>query len=47
VLAVVYRCELVATLQFRQLFRASIRSLLLPSFNRAFSRGSHTTRWVT
>jgi hypothetical protein len=28
-------------------FRASIRSLLLPSFNRAFLRGSQTTTWLT
>jgi len=28
-------------------FRASIRSLLLPSFNRAAFRGSQTTRWAT
>ena len=28
-------------------FRASIRSLLLPSFSRAFRRGLHTTSSVT
>jgi hypothetical protein len=28
-------------------FRASIRSLSLPSFNRAFLRGSQTTTWLT
>src|SRR2546430_8353712 len=28
-------------------FRASIRSLLLPSFNRAAFRGSQTTSWLT
>ncbi len=45
-LSVVDRLQLVGAYSLASL-RASIRSLLLPSFNRAAFRGSQTTNWLT